>query len=67
MNDNGELAALKVKVEHLEDKVDEMSGDLKIVLSALAEIRGGKKLLWIIWSVLGGLVGMVGTYFAVRG
>ncbi len=67
MSDSAELAALKVKVEHLEEKVDEMAGDLKSVLSALAEIRGGKKALWIIWSVLGGLVGIAGTYFTVKG
>ncbi|HEY1382123.1 MAG TPA: hypothetical protein VGF43_00830 [Dongiaceae bacterium] len=53
MSEGAELAAMKVKVEHLKQKVDEMAGDLKAIRETLAEIRGGKKALWLLMSAAG--------------
>jgi hypothetical protein len=53
MLDGAELAALKVKVDHLEQKVVEMASDLRAIRETLAELRGGKRALWILMSAAG--------------
>lgn len=53
MIEGAELAALKVKVDHLEQKVVEMASDLRAIRETLAELRGGKKALWLLMSAAG--------------
>jgi prefoldin subunit 5 len=53
MNDDVELAALKVKVGYLEQQIAEMRADLKAIRETLAEIRGGKKALWLLMGAAG--------------
>lgn len=67
MSEAADVAALKVKVAHLEEKMDEAAKDLKAIRETLAELRGGKRALWIIWSVLGMALTAVGTYFTIKG
>ena len=55
MIDGAELAALKVKVEHLEQKVTEMASDLRAIRDTLAELRGGKRALWLLMGAAGSL------------
>lgn len=55
MIDGSELAALKVKVEHLEQKVVEMASDLRAIRETLAELRGGKRALWLLMGAAGSL------------
>lgn len=67
MSESAEIAGLKVKVEHLETKIEDMAKDMKSVVTTLAEIRGGKRVLWAVWSFLGIGAGIIGTYLTVRG
>ncbi|HET6619730.1 MAG TPA: hypothetical protein VFG64_07295 [Dongiaceae bacterium] len=55
MIDGAEMAALKVKVEHLEQKVVEMASDLRAIRDTLAELRGGKRALWLLMGAAGSL------------
>jgi hypothetical protein len=53
MSDSAEIAALKVKVEHLEMQMTDMADDLRAIRETLAEIRGGKKALWLLMGAAG--------------
>lgn len=67
MSDAAQIAALQVRVGHLEDKIEEMATDVRAIRESLAEIRGGKKVLWSLWSILGAVIAAAGTYFTMRG
>lgn len=56
MNEATELAALKVKVEHLEGAVDKMSGKLDEVHSVLL---GARAIKWFV-LMMAGLIGFFG-------
>ncbi len=67
MTDSAAIAALQVRVAHLESQITNIADDVRAVRDALAEIRGGKKALWVVWSVLGMGLTAVATFFTIRG
>lgn len=66
MNEAAEIAAMKVEIANLKSQVSDMIDKLDIVVSTLAEIRGGRKVLWTTWSVLGVIMTAIVTYLATK-
>lgn len=62
-----DIGRLKEAVDTLKKEVIGLRDEVSAVNKALSEIKGGKRVLWSLWSALGILAAVIGTYFTVRG
>ena len=68
-----EMSALAQRIARLEqaDKdtrndIIEIKADVKSILHTLAEMSGGKKALFALFSLLGAIIGTIGTYLGLH-
>jgi len=67
MTDEQVINELRERVAVLEErtrKIDGIEEDVKAILGKLAELSGGKKALWGLFAVLGGIVTMIAAMFS---
>ena len=50
---------LEHDVSNISDSLREVRADVKEVRATLNQIRGGKSAMWIIWSVIGTILGFI--------
>jgi hypothetical protein len=62
-----DVGALKQAVLTLTTEMTLLRTDMARVNSTLAQIQGGKRVLWAVWSFLGIGGSILGTYLTVRG
>lgn len=66
MSDVERIAKLEKAEEELREDISEIKKDVKGIVRTLSEMSGGKKALLGLFAIIGAVVGMIGTLFAIQ-
>ena len=57
------LAVLETKLTGIDTKVEDIVENVRSINAALNQIKGGKNAMWVLWSVVRGVIAIISTIF----
>lgn len=57
------LAVVETRLKLIDHKVDAVVLKVDTLMALLNQIRGGKSAMWVIWSVVGGVIALAASLF----
>ena len=57
------LAVLETKLTGIDTKVEDIWENVRSINATLNQIKGGKNAMWVLWSVVGGVIAIISAIF----